>query len=63
MVNWVNNKCRIDNLVLELITNKIWVVKGRFEVLCFTHVYRESNLVIDQLSNEAFSLQVGNLIE
>lgn len=63
MVDWANNQGRIDNLMLEPIMNQFLEVKGKFEEIFFSHVYREFNTIADKLSKEALILQEGLLSE
>jgi ribonuclease HI len=63
MVNWANNQCRMDNLLLVPLMNQFLEVKEKFEDISFSHVFREFNSIADQLSKEALLLQEGLLYE
>jgi hypothetical protein len=43
--------------------NIVQVLRGDFEEISFTHVYREFNHRVDTLSKEALTVQEGVLIE
>ena len=64
MVDQANNKCRVDNMVPEPLMNQVIEVKEIFEEeLSFSHVYREFNVIVDQLSKESLLLHESNLFE
>jgi hypothetical protein len=50
MVDWANLKWRINNLLLETLMMHFLQVKESYETLSFSHIYREFNLLADQLS-------------
>jgi hypothetical protein len=50
---WENNKCRIESMMLITIMNQVMGVKSRFEEITFTHIYREFNTKVGQLSKGA----------
>jgi hypothetical protein len=63
MVNWANNQCRMDNLLLVPLMNQFLEAKEKFEDISFSRVFREFNSIADQLSKEALLLQQGLLDE
>jgi hypothetical protein len=62
LMDWENNKCKIENMLLVPIMNQVMQVKINFHDLYFTCIYREFNSKVDQLSKEELLLQEGVLI-
>jgi hypothetical protein len=63
LIDWENNKCRIENMLLVPTMNQVLEVKCNFYDLSFTHIYKELNTKVDQLSEEVMLLQEGFLYE
>jgi hypothetical protein len=49
-LDWENNKCIIENMLLVPIMSQVMEVKSSFDDLSFTHIYREFNTKSNTLS-------------
>jgi hypothetical protein len=61
LVDWAIGKSQIQNLVLELIVERIVGLRALFEDISFAHIYRNFNHKAYQLSKEALRLEEGVL--
>lgn len=50
---------QIKNLQLKGIEQQVVILKGSYETISFSHVYREQNMTADLLLKEGFCLRVG----
>ena len=61
VVYWVYNKIQIKDPLLQQILRAIKGLLNLFLGLSITHVYRELNMEVDNLSKHALLLALGHL--
>ena len=59
VINWENYKCNIENIILQHILLQIWESLQQFQWTNFTHIYKELNTKVDEISLEALSMHLG----
>ena len=53
VINWMNNAQRCHNIHLTPILEEVAQLKSTFNLITFTHIYRERNSEADRCSKEA----------
>ena len=59
VINWVIGKFRIHNLQLSQILQEVIRLINSFEHAEFKHIYREINVIADELANAGGKVQNG----
>jgi hypothetical protein len=63
VIDWDNDKIRVDNLELGPIKRACGEMKRTFEWISFAHISREMNVLVDGLSKQALLLHEGTYVE
>jgi hypothetical protein len=52
VIEWVNGSYRMQNITMRPLLDQVKVVAAHFDEISFTHVKRQFNFVVDDISKE-----------